>query len=254
MHAKTFQKRIRSPININRLSGFFVILLCFSWTLNSSSSKLVTTLNGAIPEKIPSPLEQPTYSVSSTTVVSDNVPEIPEQRQLTMKWPRKIRLGDSGIIRVSLECIPANTLSSSTVEVSSLGKATSIQHPNLYETYNVFGDARLEISGFEIETPTEIVESMRPGKPIYFSWNLKPYGPGIVEGMIWLHLRLIPISGGFERRLPITAQFVEIETPSFLGLSGREARGLGFLGVMTGLFLVFDSIPAGKRKFLGTQI
>jgi len=161
-------------------------------------------------------------------------PEILEQGQLVVQWPLKIRLGDTGIVRVRLDMSPEKMITPTASNSGRANTRAAIQIPDLYITHNVFAEARLDISSLEIAPAPEMIESLRPGKSVKFAWSVRPSRTGKSSGIIWFHLHFIPIAGGDESRLPLTAQFVEIETVSILGLGGPEARLWGFIGILAG--------------------
>jgi hypothetical protein len=168
--------------------------------------------------------------------------EIPEERLLVVEWPRKIRVGDIDTIRVTLKLKNKSILTPTTIisDQESIGEI--VHYANLYQTHNVFAEARLDINGTEIAPAPEIVEVLRPGKQVNITWSIRPDHSGQLRGLIWFHLHFIPISGGVESRIPLTAQIVEIEAVNFLGLGGNMARLVGVLGTLLGSVLGLDNL------------
>jgi hypothetical protein len=169
-------------------------------------------------------------------------PEIPEERQLVLEWPEKIRVGDSDVIRVTLEVNEDNTITPTAIIAGHETRGEPVQIPNLYATHNVFAEASLDVTGLEISPASEIVEPMRPGRPVSFYWSVRPDKVGSLRGLVWVHLHFIPISEGLESRIPLTAQVLDIEAVNFLGLGGNGARLFGVLGSLVGSVLGLDNV------------
>src|SRR5271157_494877 len=80
-------------------------------------------------------------------------PAIPESRRLTLEYPPNIRVGDSDVIRLTLE---VDTLGNITPTAEVHGNIVSgkiVQIPNVYDTHNVFAEARLDIAGPNVRPP-----------------------------------------------------------------------------------------------------
>ena len=74
-------------------------------------------------------------------------PAIPESRRLTLEYPPNIRVGDSDVIRLTLE---VDTLGNITPTAEVQGNILSgkiVQIPNVYDTHNVFAEARFDVAG-----------------------------------------------------------------------------------------------------------
>ena len=92
----------------------------------------------------------------------------------------------------------------------------------------------------EVQPPGMISEPLSPGQSVTFYWSVRPEESGKFEGTAWLHLRFVPKGGGEESRIPVSVQFLEIESRSLLGfLNGGTARGVGALGSIIGSVLGF---------------
>ena len=80
-------------------------------------------------------------------------PAIPESRQLTLEYPPNIRVGDSNMIWLTLE---VDTLGNVTPTADVQGNpiiGKIVQIPNVYDTHNVFAEARLDIAGPNVQPP-----------------------------------------------------------------------------------------------------
>ena len=167
-------------------------------------------------------------------------PAIPESRRLTLEFPPVIRTGDSARIRLQLEADEQGNITPTAVVEGNVVTGEVVQIPDLYETHNVIAEANLDMAGMEVQPPGIISEPLLQGQSVTFYWSVHPAESGKYEGAVWLHLRFVPKGGGEESRIPVSVQFLEIESKSFLGfLNGGTARGIGALGSVIGSVLGF---------------
>jgi hypothetical protein len=147
-------------------------------------------------------------------------------------------------IRLTLVVDAQERLSSGENVANASVKSLLQQVLDIYDTHRVLAEARLELAGVRFIPTGEINVALLPGRPAAFLWSVSPDQPGIYGGTVWLHLRFIPLEGGEELRSVLTAQPVEIEATSLLGMSGSAARLLGGLGTAFCLALGLNSIMA----------
>jgi hypothetical protein len=157
-----------------------------------------------------------------------------------------MRTGDSTRIRLQLEVDDRGNIIPTAIVEGNVVTGEVVEIPNLYETHFVVAEARLDMAGMEVQPPGMISEPMTPGKAVTFYWSVRPEKSGRYEGTAWLHLRFIPmiiLNGEQETRIPVSVQFLEIESRSFLGfLNGGTARGIGALGSLLGSVLGFPFV------------
>ena len=189
----------------------------------------------------------PNFQLSATKALSNvtDVPglpaSVPEERRLVTEWLSKIRVGDSGLVRLILEMdeygnvTPTGSVGGDQISVES------VFTPNLFETHQIIAQARLDLSGMEYRPGGEISEALLPGRPVRFIWSVRPAEAGVYRGTIWLYMLFIPRSGGEETRSVISAQTIEIKAVNFLGLGGNSARIVGSLGVVLGSMIGLDN-------------
>jgi len=181
-------------------------------------------------------------------------PAIPETRRLTLEFPPVMRAGDSTRIRMQLEVDERGNLIPTAMVEGNLVVGKIVEIPNLYETHHVLAEARLDMAGVEISPPGGISESLQPGFPVTFYWSVRAPVAGSYQGVAWLSLRFKPKTGGKESRIPVSAQFLDIEVKSLFGLSGGAARNLGTVGSVFGAVLGFPFVDDllkwvwGKRR------
>jgi hypothetical protein len=169
-------------------------------------------------------------------------PAILEPRHLTLEWPAKIKVGDSDVIRLSLEADEAGNITPTAQIAGHELHGETVFVPDLYDTHNVMAEARLDMAGLEIKPTEDIAEPLRPGSPVYFSWSVRASDVGTYRGTVWLHLRFIPLDGGPDTQKVLSAQLLEIHAVNFLGLGGTPARLLGGLGTLVGSVLGLDNL------------
>ena len=164
-------------------------------------------------------------------------PAIPESRRVTLEYPPHIRQGDSDVVRLTLE---VNSLGNVTPTAETPGntvKGQNVQIPNLYETHNVFAEARLDLAGVDIRPGEEVSEQLLPGQSVTFYWSVHPGSSGEFRGTVWLFLRFINKATKEESRIAVSAQSVDISTSQVLGMGGGVARAVGGVGSVVGAVL-----------------
>jgi len=220
--------------NVRRICGVLILLASFLllawgfWPGVSESHLLLLS---------PANMQLPRGSSSSSQAA---LPAILEPRLLALKWPSKIRVGETETIRVTIKSGAPGDLAPAVLAQSSPAQTEPQPAPNIYNTHDVLASGHLELPGVLYIPEGEISEALRPGQPVTFIWQVRPSQPGVYQGTVWLHLRFIPLGGGAESRIVLTAQRIEIEAGSFLGLGTTAARLLGSFGTIAGLLLVID--------------
>lgn len=189
------------------------------------------------------PLPQPTAplpSVLPTSVpVTTAQPAIPERRTLTLEFPKRIRAGDSDIVRLTLEVDDLGNITPTAEIEGNVVAGEVIEIPNLYESHHVIAEAELNISGMEISPAGTFSQTLSQGQSITFLWSVRPHETGVYRGTVWFHLRFVDKSNGEESRKTVSAQIVEIEAVNLLGLPANLARGTGVVGSIVGTVIGF---------------
>lgn len=115
---------------------------------------------------------------------------LPEQ--MVLEAPGVIRLGQNAEVKLQLPARDGSGL-----------PATAVV------------EARLEITGVDIEPGSRLMQTVIPGREITLRWLVSPYQAGQVEGMLWLNWTIT--LNGQEQRLPVLARPVEMQVVGFLG-------------------------------------
>jgi hypothetical protein len=166
---------------------------------------------------------------------------------LTLEWPETIRVGDSDVIRLSLEVDDRGGVTPTAEIAGHEVRGEVVEIPDAFETHNVLAEARFDITGLEVAPQGVISEPLHRAKGVTFFWSVRAAQDGSYTGAISLHLRFIPKDPAnqearLEERIPISAQRVEIRAVNFLGLGGPPARILGGIGTLIGSMLSLESL------------
>jgi hypothetical protein len=242
-----------SSRNMRRVFGLLLLVLSLTaliWGLSSPENRLQVTVLAPEDMTVPGP-EQPidsTYTVGSAT-------RSPETRVLKLSWPERLRLGDDGKLSLTVDFtspLPAGSMGSQATQTGVGGV-----HTTVYDAYDLVLQSHLDLPGI-VRTPTgEVSQAMLPDQPVEFLWYLRPLTPGIFSGKVWLHLRFVPRSNAQAERILLAAQQVDIQVVTLLGMSSSQARLLGSVGLVVGMFLGLDGVLSWsleritKRKEVG---
>lgn len=171
-----------------------------------------------------------------------------EDRQLILTWPVRLRVGDRGLIQLSIEEIGASAaVEGSGSGLQSRNQANS-ESDDTTEINNILAEGRLELSGMNVVPSGEIYETMgEDGRAVFF-WKARADRAGIFDGLIWLHLNsVIPgdaLAGApsIQSRSLLSAQRIQMVADDLLGLNGTTARLLGSIGIVVACLLLFDTL------------
>lgn len=210
------RQRLRRTAGIMILACSLVALAWALWPLPEASSRI------AIP---PENMQLPTLVGGAGAP-----PAVREARLVELRWSPKVRLGDSQVIRLSIDVDP---------------QVSSSSEPDVYSTHNVLAEALLELPGAEITPGSAISTPLRSGRSVTFLWSARPLRAGETSGDLSLHLRFVPLAAGpsaVESRRLVSSQRIEVQAASLFGLSGPTARLLGSVGVLLGVLLGLDPL------------
>jgi len=192
---------------------------------------------GAMPLSAEAPpaemLATPTLSLipaATTLPTAAPQPAIQETRRLVLEWPPVIRAGDADTVRLTLEMDENGNLTPTAEIEGHVTSGQTITIPNLYDTHNVVAEARLDMAGMQVVPSETASQPLRPGQSVTFYWSVRSAEAGKFRGVVWFYLRFVPLAGGSESERAISAQTIEIEVVSFMGLKAGPARLLGVAG------------------------
>jgi hypothetical protein len=197
----------------------------------------------AAPEQtqvVVAPVVMPTAAQSILPIPENAIPPaINETRRLTLEYPPEIRLGDTDVVRLTLEVNDLGNITPTAQIEGNLVTGNTVEIPNLYDTHNVTAEARFDMAG-PLITPSELIsEPLLPGQSVTFYWSIRPQEAGNYRGTVWLSLRFVNKLNGEETSKVLSAQQVQIEATTFLGLKADTARAAGGVGSIVAGILGF---------------
>lgn len=169
-------------------------------------------------------------------------PAILEARRLILEWPPTIRVGDSDVVRLRLELDQGGEVQVTAEFPGHETRSETVEIPDLYDTHNVFAEARLEMAGVQVAPNDLVSQPLLRGQAVTFYWSVQPQQVGTFRGALWFYLRFAPLDGGPQTQRPITVQPIEIRAVNLLGLSGAPARLLGAVGTLAGSIFGLDNV------------
>jgi len=178
-------------------------------------------------------LATPTFSLVPAATTLPTVaqqPAIQETRRLVLEWPPVIRAGDADTVRLTLEMDENGNLTPTAEIEGHVTSGQTVIIPNLYDTHNVVAEVRLDMAGMQVVPSETASQPLRPGQNVTFYWSVRSAEAGKFRGVVWFYLRFVPLAGGPESERAISAQTIEIEAMSFMGLKAGPARLLGAAG------------------------
>ena len=245
-------RKLRIASILIRLIGVLLIMLimagCAAAETPGSAAPLapspiiVKTYAFMVPTSPALPVSVEPTALPTPEVQATSLPErasLQEKRLMSIEWPTSIRVGDSDIIRLTLEVDQQGQLTP-TVEISGhriVGREISI--PNLYDTDNVFAEARLDMAGLQVSPDGAVRQTMLPGQTLIYYWSISPTQPGTYRGTLWVYLDLVPKTGGEMDQRTLIAHRIDIQSNTVLGLSAVTARWFGAGGAVFSSILGF---------------
>ena len=178
-------------------------------------------------------LATPTFSLVPAATTLPTVapqPSIQETRRLVLEWPPVIRAGDADTVRLTMEMDENGNLTPTAEIEGHVTSGQTVTIPNLYDAHNVVAEARLDMAGMQVVPSETASQPLRPGQSVTFYWSVRSAETGKFRGVVWFYLHFVPLAGGPESERAISAQTIEIEVMSFMGLKAGPARLLGMAG------------------------
>jgi hypothetical protein len=172
------------------------------------------------------PLPQRTVTLAFPSVNSLDFPELQPVTiigEIEASIPEKMRSGQPGTVNFAfLAGKPANDPAGEQAEDPSY-----------------LLEARLEIPGMQVKPGDSILQPVKEGKDLYFSWQIQADRPGINPGTLWTYI-LVPVSGSQELdRRPVQALQFEIEVAATPFVNPRLMRIVAFACILAaGIFML----------------
>ena len=176
--------------------------------------------------------ERELHIAPQEVLLPDGAPPLPQGLLLRLEWPERMRSGEAGDIRLSVELEAAQPVSEQT-QVFYAGRRFAIE-------------ARLEMAEASYSPPGEVIQGLSVGQPAHFAWQAMA-ASGAYPGEVWSYLHLIPLDGGQSQRTVLAAQKIGLQVDSLFGLSSTTVRAAGSVGAVVGLVLLLDEWLWGRR-------
>lgn len=163
-------------------------------------------------------------------------------RTLLIEHTSRIKQGDQGYVTFLFE------------NIDEINPGRDVQKSLPSENLAISGDispvikVRLELTGTFYSPEGELLEPLKPGIPVKFRWDLRPYDDDNVSGNLWVYLVLVSTEEGEVFRRALSAQELNIDVISLFGLPGSTTRILGVIGIALGLSLVMDIISQWVKR------
>lgn len=153
-------------------------------------------------------------------------PGVPVARRVVLTYPSRLRLGESGLIRLTF------------APLTDQGIPSPSMISDVSLTYNVLAEARLEVAVLSVGSYDHILLPLQANAPAVFEWHVPASQPGEYEGTAWLLLGFVPKEGGVTEERALSAQPVNLRVDALLGLGIVAVRVLAVCLLVVGLALV----------------
>jgi hypothetical protein len=157
---------------------------------------------------------------------------LPGTWTLQVAAPRRIPLGESGTVRLTLS--PAQTPSAGDLDP--------------FLSYDLLIEARAEIPAAAAAPSGLSSQSLSPESPAEFEWRVRPQSAGTLNGRVWLYLRVGPQDGGEAVQRPVSVRAVTIESVTLFGHSARPIRVAASVSLWIGCALVLPYLLLRFRR------
>jgi hypothetical protein len=180
------------------------------------------------------PAATPQGQVAPATRSTDSGPGF-EPRFVELEWPPAMRLGDSNIVRISLEPVSDGYVTTVQIDGNRVETRTiTITRP---AGYAIAAVARLDGIGFDIDPRGEWQKDLPAREAVSWQWTLRPRerGKHSISASVALVWTAAPGSGLPARdRAQIYSRAREITVSDTLGLETSAATAAGLAGLVLG--------------------
>ncbi len=180
--------------------------------------------------------------VSKTTPINkatSKVTVISEPRKIVLEFPNRMREGENGTLRLSVE----TEQEPRDADVNAAGRVT-----DLAEKYHVLLICRLDMPGWVISPIGDVSQPLKPGQEIALEWMIEGTQAGDSQGVLWVYYQLVSKTDADIQQITLLALPVDIHTDTILGLSQPVAAWAGWLCLAAGLLLGFPMIKKLIRR------
>ncbi len=151
-------------------------------------------------------------------------------KQISLVGPERLRAGEDAMIKLR-------------IDPSDPGNVPRVD--DLQNHYNLVVGARLEVDGTLSSPVGEVFSPLSVTQPTVIEWKIRPEAIGQVDGILWLHLNLLPLDNNTgelpSKRILIAAPQITFPVTSFFGLGTQTIKIIGIVAAGLGFFMVFES-------------
>ena len=155
---------------------------------------------------------------------------IPGIGQQSLDWTAGLRAGDAGIMRLTLSTDELVLDGKSDPGVEN-GILNHVRRVLLKNPENIVAETRIEIPGASVFPGSEMSQPLRQGEGLKTSWQIMPLESGTLNGEVWLYLHPTLEIQGDGIRQPVSILNFNLQSSSLFGLTGRQARISGIIGL-----------------------
>ncbi|MCJ7625402.1 MAG: hypothetical protein MUO76_18035 [Anaerolineaceae bacterium] len=149
-----------------------------------------------------------------------------EQYRIKLTWPVRVYSGKNETIFLDLIASEPEMNPGEKESGIMNGDGSDERTDMIYESYNLVAEARIDLSGVEINPKEEISQPMPEGKSLSFRWRITPDHDDTFSGMFWFYINFVSKYGGVIDRRALLAFPIEITGYSFFGLSRSTLLGI----------------------------
>jgi hypothetical protein len=175
-----------------------------------------------------------TYPTAAATVQAIPAGPVIEKRVVELEWPAGMKLGESDVIRLTLN--PDREGYLVTAEFPEHATQSAPLRVQRTPGYTLYGVARLDGVGFNVAPAGNQEYSLPENEAVTWRWSLSPKTTGQQRISISLVLRWEPepgINGPVRESLAFT-RGLNIPVTSFFGLTRSQAGTAGFFSLIAG--------------------
>jgi len=156
--------------------------------------------------------------------------QIPGIGQQRLNWTASFRAGDVGLLRLTLSSSELE-LAGNAVQGEGRGILDPVIEVILKDPNNIVAETRIEIPGARVLPGAEMSQPLQLGEDLKTVWQIMPLESGTYYGEVWLYLHPISENQGDGIRQPISILSIHLQSIDLFGMTGRQARISGMLGI-----------------------
>lgn len=177
---------------------------------------------------------------------------VPGLGQQQLVWTSRIRAGETGIIKLEFDSaeLGISGISASGAETIKFG---SVRQFPLQSAEHIQIETRVELPGALIQPGEELIQSLKPGEKTTFKWLITPHKSGVIDGEIWVYLKMFSEVQGDDIRHPVSITSIHTQSIDLLGVTGQTSRIFGIIGICIAPILWRDLITDFAFRLLNRQ-